>query len=929
MTEPESKLPEPPEPTEIPKPSRLRRFFLRHLPLSLAGGAILLVVATVGLYFWASSAQAERLVRKRLVALLEQSTGGRVEIETFHWHLLDLEADAGGLVIHGLEAPGEAPYAQIEDLRVRVSVLGFLSPRFLVREVSVYRPAFHFIVYDGGATNQPQPKTPQKPGESAIDTFFDLKAGHVAVQQGVLHYENRAAAFDVQNRFILLDFDAKDFSLIGSYIPAVAGHPESYRIEAGAADLNLSRGAAKPMNATMQAMLELTRNAADLHYLRITSRAPEAANSIRSLIHFQAPQNHTLEISGVLKDFNDPHWQAKAVGEMDMRLLDPIFGFPFTPAGVAHLDLDGAGQTGEFRADGKVHLEDGAYVGTGVNATGVRVDAHVHADEKHLVISSIVANLHQGGQLEGEVALTPWLPEPAAAAALQSSGARRPRVPSNQNPAAPYHPPPVFVPFNGKVTAQLKDVSLDTLLDIVGQGPFQRLGIDSLVNGPATASWSNGDTQTVVVAATFALSPSGHPVPNEAPATGAIDATYNQRDGGVDLRKFDVYTPASQLEAHGHLGAFPLTIPSALAVEFHSQNLDEFDTVLRDLGLNGSVRPRDSRGRSSAPAWRSGTAALPGVLTGQADFHGTWTGSLVDPHIAGSANATQLALEIPLMPSGNPSQTFAPRLVQFDSVEATGSYSAQRIDIAHGVLRRGEAEITLTGKLDAALARPTMSTFDANSILHVRLQARTVGVDDMQALTGQNLSVAGGTLDAQLQADGPVRALGGSGWAELDGATVYGELVTRLRAQGTITNDLIRVASLSATAQAGSLSATGSYDLKARRFQLDAKGAAIDVAKIEAVQRQGLDLTGKLAFSAVGSGTFDDPILEAHATLSPLALAGEPLGGLEFVTHSANRSVTYDATTRLEGAELKLHGQTALSAGNATQAKLDFTHFDI
>ncbi len=64
-------------------------------------------------------------MRGRLAASLSKLTGGRVEIASFHWRLLSLEADAGGVVIHGREAPGEAPYAQIEHLRVELSVLGF------------------------------------------------------------------------------------------------------------------------------------------------------------------------------------------------------------------------------------------------------------------------------------------------------------------------------------------------------------------------------------------------------------------------------------------------------------------------------------------------------------------------------------------------------------------------------------------------------------------------------------------------------------------------------------------------------------------------------------------------------------------------------------------------------------------------------------
>jgi hypothetical protein len=86
----------------------LRRFFLRHLPLTVATFAVLLVAAATGLYFWASSAGFEDLVRRQIIWRLETATGGKVEIATFHWSLRNLEASASGVVIHGLEAPNEA-----------------------------------------------------------------------------------------------------------------------------------------------------------------------------------------------------------------------------------------------------------------------------------------------------------------------------------------------------------------------------------------------------------------------------------------------------------------------------------------------------------------------------------------------------------------------------------------------------------------------------------------------------------------------------------------------------------------------------------------------------------------------------------------------------------------------------------------------------
>jgi translocation and assembly module TamB len=916
--------PEPEEPLEA-QPSRMRRFFLRHLPLTVAGAAILLAVSLVGLYFAASSAGFENFVRRRMVLRLETATGGRVEIASFHWRLLNLEAEAGGLVIHGLEAPGEAPYAQAEHVRVRLSVLGFLSPRILLRDLDIVRPQLHLIVYPDGSTNQPQPRIPRTQGEPVLDRFFDLNAGRVSVEQGILDYDNRAAAFDFQDRHIPLDFAASDFSLRLVYLPKGsgtlefgapssryssglrAGNAASFLIEAGVRDLDLSRGALSrqgkvqpPVQGFIQATLELSRNAATLRSMRITASG-------------RGVKDRTLEISGALDDYAHPRWQARAVGELDLRLVDPITGYNRAPEGIAHLDLTGSGEAGNYRVDGGVHIDGGSYIGTGVVATGFGLDAYVHADPRQLLITSILVRLRQGGQIEGDLSLAPWLTPPPSPAKGKS------RAAAHQLPSADE----ITLPVNGKIAARFKDVALDTLLEMLCDPPFQHLGFDARVNGPANALWINGDKHTLSVGALLSLTPPAQAAQGKVLVGGLVDATYTHRDGAVDLRKLVLHLPASQLEAHGHLGAYPMASPSALTVDFHSGNLGEFDTVLRDLGLirNG----------------RSGTAALPIALYGQGDFHGTWMGSLVDPHLAGSAKATQLAVEIPVGLSANiaPKPPALPEYMRFDTAEASGSYSAARIDIAHALLRHGNAEIALSGNLVASpaagnAARHTapIPSFDANSVLHLRLRAGQVALEDLRPFTGENLPVAG-SLDAQLQADGPIHSLAGSGWVELDKGSVYGEPVARIRAQGNIANQIINLTSLTVSQGAGNIAATGSYDLSSRRFQLDARGAGIDVARIETLRRYGLVMTGKLGFTVQGTGTLDDPRLEARATLTGLALKDEPLGSVELTARTANRSVTYDLTTRMEAAQLTAHGQTALGGDYTTQVQLDFSRFNI
>jgi translocation and assembly module TamB len=902
----------PPEPK--PRPSRLRRFFLRHLPITVAAGILLLAATLTGLYFFASSPGFENFVRRQIAQKLETATGGKVEIASFHWNLLLLEADAGGVVIHGREAAGEAPYLQIKNFRVRLSMIGWWIPHFPLRDLEILQPQFHLIVYRDGSTNQPQPRKPAKRGKPMLDTFFNLKASHIAVEQGLLDYENRAASFDFQDRFIPLDFAANDLSMHLAYAPAMAGNPEFYRIEAGVRDLSLARGAAASQHPPMpqvqgylQATLDLTRTAAMLRSLRITAKG-------------RGVKERSLEITGTLDRFNNPRWQGKAAGDLDLRLVDAMTGYPYTPQGLAHLNLNGAGEAGRFRIDGSLHVDDGSYIGTGVVATGFQMDARLHADPEALLVNSIQVHLRQGGQIDGDLSLVHWLPVLPGEAALQPAATG-----NGKTHAAPVKPKPsddvITIPVNGKVTSTFKDVALDTLLEMLCDPPFQHLGFDARVTGPANALWINGDQNTLSVQALLNLAPPPQAAPGKVPASGLIDATYTQRDGAVDMRKLELNLPSSQLTAHGHLGAYPLTSPSAFAVELHTGYLGEFDTVLRDLGLERNGK--------------TGTAALPVALSGRLDLvNGFWTGSLVDPRISGDMKATQVGIELAALsgsaPSPNSSQN---QIIQLESFEAAGSYSAARLDFSRGLIRKGNAEVNFNGSLTAVAAPVThgvapIPAFDANSLLQLHLIASKVDLDDLSLIAGQKLPMTG-KLGAQLQLNGPLHALAGSGWISADKVSLYGETMDHVRAQGTLASQNLDLTSVTVSGEGGKISATGSYNLHSGRCQMQARGTGFDLARIEAVRGSGLSAAGKLDFTAQGACTLDDPRMDARAFVNGLALSGEPLGSLELQAHTANRSVTYDLTSRMDTANLTAHGQTALTGDNATHAKIDFSRFNV
>ena len=891
---------------------RARRRYLRHVLWTGSGILVLCIAALIGLFVWASTSNFENLVRKRLLARIEAATGGRAEIASFHWKLLKLEAEADGIVIHGREAKNEAPYAQLQSMRAQLSILGFWSPKVLLRSLDILGPQVHLIVYPDGSTNQPHPHKKSSSNPHPLDTLFDLRAGRISIERGVFDYDNRAADFDFQDRRIPLDFTAEDVSLRIAYVPPSARNPESYRIEIGAHDLRLVRGPAShpvatPIQGYVQATLDLTRNAAFLRSLKMTAYA-------------KGQPDRVLNVSAQLTDFNRPRWLANINGELDLRLMEPVLGYPNTPEGIARLDLAAEGEQALFGIDGTVHAEGAAYTGTGVNAHGVRLDAKVHADPERLLITSVTVRLQQGGEMQGEVLLDHWIaplpggPVMQAAAPPPEKKSLRKRL-SPRAAAPPPHAPALPVSpdlhTDGKVNALFRNVTLDTVLDLVSSPPYQRLGFGALLNGPTTATWNNGDVKTLSVTAQFNLTGSGKYRPGESPATGAVDATYTQRDGAVDLRRLEVDLPQSQVVAHGHLGAYPMTSPTGIAIDFNSRDLGEFNTLFRDLGLKRNGK--------------AGAEALPLSLGGEADFHGNWTGSLVDPHLSGSFQATNLSIEIPTPEAPNHL-----RMVHWDLLEATGSYSAARVAIERGQLRRGDAFINLEGSLTAtgAGAAPGQPHFDSNSLVRARLHASNVNIDDLQPFLPQPLPLTG-ILSAQINAEGPVATLDGDGWIQVDKGTVEDEPVASMRAEGKIVGQVVHVASLSLNGAAGKATASGSYDLRSKHFELNGKADAIDFARLQRVRDAGMQLSGKLGFTVSGSGTIEDPLLEGRATLADLAISGEPFGDVHIQAHTEKQTLVYDIDTRLEAAEFSAHGQTALNSDRETQAALTFSRFNI
>jgi len=123
---------------------------------ALIGGFLLAVVIALGLYL--SSDSFSNRVRLKVIADLEEITGGRVELKNFRWNLGKLRFEADDLTIHGLEPAGEVPYAHADHLAIQIKIISLFGREIGLHYAGLDRPAIHIMVFADGSTNQPVPK---------------------------------------------------------------------------------------------------------------------------------------------------------------------------------------------------------------------------------------------------------------------------------------------------------------------------------------------------------------------------------------------------------------------------------------------------------------------------------------------------------------------------------------------------------------------------------------------------------------------------------------------------------------------------------------------------------------------------------------------------------------------------------------------------
>ena len=85
-------------------------------------------------------------LRQRLIAEMEKSTGGKVELREFHFDWSTLVAEADGLVIHGTEPPDEAPLLRAAKVTIGLKLISLEKQQIDVASVDIAQPQVNLLI---------------------------------------------------------------------------------------------------------------------------------------------------------------------------------------------------------------------------------------------------------------------------------------------------------------------------------------------------------------------------------------------------------------------------------------------------------------------------------------------------------------------------------------------------------------------------------------------------------------------------------------------------------------------------------------------------------------------------------------------------------------------------------------------------------------
>ena len=470
-------------PTPITPPKRRKRW------QAIVGISLLLL--TVWAAWFLTSDGFRDLVRRRVVARIEEASGGRVELKAFRWNLSQMEFEADDLTIHGKEKPGEPPFAHFDRLYAQIKVISVFRKEIDLRFLSVTRPSIHLIVYPDGTTNQPFPKVKHE-GANPVQPVFDAAIGKLQLQQGELILDEQR---------VPLDFDANDINVAMTY--DVAAKRFDGNLHFGRAETTLKDWRPLPLHGDVT--FSLFENRAQVKSLKLASGRSQ------------------VEAHGDVLDFQNPLVELAYKAHLDTHEIAAAARIHDLDNGTMDLDGQGRWALAHFATNGNVQVHGLDYRDSVAHLDKINGSAQYAADEKKLSLTRIIGQVWQGN-VSGKAEVTGW---------LQSAGSQ----PSGS----------ADLVVSGLQVRQLADaVSTEKL-------PLDQLNLAGQASGTVNVTW-RGAAANSIAKLDLRVDPLANQQ-GELPVAATLHGVYDGRSESLQFDRAEVTTPNSTIVASGTLGS--------------------------------------------------------------------------------------------------------------------------------------------------------------------------------------------------------------------------------------------------------------------------------------------------------------------------------------------------------------------------------------
>lgn len=841
---------------------------------SLAGFAAIVFVAGIVMV---QTDWFRDMVRSKIVAGVEDATGGKVEIASFEFDWRHLRAQVRGFVVHGLEPPAAAPLLRAKLVQIDLKLLspfkGFIDLAYLL----VDTPEANLIVYPDGHTNIPAPKAQAKSsGKSGVESIVDLAIGRFDLRNGAVTFADRKT----------------ELSASGANLRAQLAYstlPAKYTGEVDVSPLYIRSGTNAPLNVDVKLPLTMEKDKIALAHAQLTTPGSQ------------------ISISGAVDHLAAPRTSAEVHAKVDLDEIRRAMGLT-TAVDTAHgprfLTADAAGTMAEsgiriqsariglgrseIQASGALRdtahagsLEFRASLALGEIGRLLRVSARpegtlsvggsatLDAQNQYKVNANLSARgiaMRQGTTRISGVSL-----ETAVAAdnrRIDLSGLRLAALGGSFTGSAhildlaQYH---VAGNLHGFDIAQLGHA-------LLGAAP----GYDGVISGPVDADGNLNDTAALMAKANLAIAPANRGIP----VSGHLGIDYHARSGSLNLDHSHLALPHTSADLSGSLNR-------QIQVRIVSRNFADFEPV----------------------------AAIPVSFTGAgaATVNATVTGSLSAPHVSGQIAVTHFAV------SGRAFSRFTAGL------EASPSGAA----VKNAVLSRGRLQAQFSAAAGLRNWKP-----ENYEPLQADLTMGNADLSDVLALAGQSSFPAQGALNASAHIHGTIGSPAGSADLSVDHGSLEGEPFDSFALHAALDQTSIDVPTFRMVAGPSRLDATANYRHAVNNLQSGTLTAHVGSSQVQLARFQSLvkarpGLHGLLNLDArvtatvapaAGGAQLQLTALNANFAARGLEMQNKSLGDFSATAATAGSTVNYKVDSNFAGSTIQVKGQTRLDGEHQTSA---------